>query len=88
MRNVSVNVKYLSALRDRTGLRGEVIDLPAGSALEDLVRLLRERHGIDCTDRRLMFVVNGRGWRQYPRELRTPVQEGDTVLLMPPVSGG
>ncbi len=88
MGTVAVNMKYLSALRDRTGARREKVDFPAGSVLEDVVRWLRNRYGIDCLDGRLMLIVNGKGWKQYPEKLQTPVKDGDDILLMPPVSGG
>jgi molybdopterin converting factor small subunit len=85
---VTVTVKYLSVLRDRTGLRHEAVALPAGSRLDDLARWLEERHGFVYGDRQLMFILNGRGWAQHPRGLETPLAEGDTVLLSMPVSGG
>ena len=85
---MTVTVKYLSVLRDKTGLRQESASFPAGSRLADLARWLEERHGFEYGDRRLMFILNGRGWGQYPQGLETPLSDGDTVLLSTPVSGG
>ena len=86
--NLSISVKYLSVLRDQAGRRQETLRLSAGSRLADLARWLEERHGFTYGDRQLMFVLNGRGWGQYPEGLQTPLADGDTVLLSMPVSGG
>jgi molybdopterin converting factor small subunit len=85
---VTVTVKYLSILRDRAGLREESVDFPAGRRLADLARWLRERHGFEYEDRDIMYILNGRGWGQYPQGLETPLSDGDTVLLSVMVSGG
>jgi molybdopterin converting factor small subunit len=86
--SVFVTVKYLSVLRDRAGLRQEAVGLPAGSSLADLACWLEERHGFRYGDRGVMFILNGRGWAQYPEGLETRLGDGDTVLLSMPVSGG
>jgi MoaD family protein len=85
---VAVHLKYLSALRQKTGVRREEVGFPEGSVLEDVVRWLRDKYEIDCLDRRLMLIVNGKGWKQYPGKLQTALNPGDSILLMPPVSGG
>ena len=85
---IRVTVKYLSVLRDQAGLRQEVVALPEGSRLQDLARGLEESHGFVYGDRRIMFILNGRGWGQYPQALKTPLADGDTVLLSVPVAGG
>jgi molybdopterin converting factor small subunit len=85
---VGVTVRYLSVLRDRAGLRQEAVAFPGGSRLADLARWLEEHHGFVYGDRQLMFILNGRGWGQYPRGLETPLGDGDTVLLSMPISGG
>ena len=63
---MTVTVKYLPALRDKVGLREESAELPSGSRLADLACWLRERHGFDYEDHAIMFILNGRGWGQYP----------------------
>lgn len=83
-----ITIKYLSALRDRAGLRRESAALPSGSRLKDLAGWLEQRHGFRYEDRKIMFILNGRGWGQYPQGLETPLADGDTVLLSVPVSGG
>jgi len=86
--NFSISVKYLSVLRDQAGRRQETLRLSAGSRLSDVERWLREERGFAYGDRQLMFVLNGRGWGQYPEGLETPLADGDVVLLSMPVAGG
>jgi molybdopterin converting factor small subunit len=86
--SVTITVKYLSVLRDQAGLRQEAVAFPEGSRLSDLAHWIEEHHGFRYGDRGIMFILNGRGWGQYPQGLHTPLREGDTVLLSMPVSGG
>jgi MoaD family protein len=85
---VTVTIRYLSLLRDRTGVREEAFRGEEGIRLRDVARYLRERYGFSPDDRTIMFTLNGKGWSQHPAGLDTPLEEGDRVLLFPPVSGG
>lgn len=84
----TIQVKYLSAIRDRTGRRSEDVDLLPGATLEDLADWLNERYGLTVPGPGIMAVLNGRGWGQYPSKLGTEIREGDVVCLFPPISGG
>jgi MoaD family protein len=83
-----VTVKYLSTLRDRAGTANEVFVMPAGSVLRDLTARIEKERGITLPDPYVMIVLNGRGIRQHPQRLDTGLSDGDTLLLLPPVSGG
>ncbi len=85
---ITVTVRYLSILRDKTGVRQEEVSLPEGSVLGDVAALVHRRYGIKVPDPLVMFVLNGRGWKQYPNRLETLLKSSDTILLLPPVSGG
>jgi molybdopterin converting factor small subunit len=85
---LTVRVKYLSALRDKTGKRGDDLSLPAGSTLQDLAAWLKGTYGLEVPGPRLLSTLNGRGWSQLPESLRTVLQPGDEVALFPLVSGG
>ncbi len=85
---VTVLVKYLVSLRDRTGRGQEEIDLPRGSTLRDLADILKERYALSLPDPQIMAILNGRGWGQLPSELSTVVRDGDVVCLFPPIFGG
>jgi MoaD family protein len=85
---VRLRVRYLSALRDRTGLREEDVELPAGARLRDLAGWLARRHGLKLPDPQLMATLNGRGWTQLAEAMDTPLADGDQVALFPLVGGG
>ncbi len=85
---VEVTVKYLVSLADKTGKRKETVGLDPGATLEDLSRRLNREYGLTLPDPRIMAVLNGRGWEQYPDKLETELRSGDTVLLFPPIAGG
>ncbi len=85
---ITVKVRYLSAIRDRTGLREEQVELPAGSLLSDLASWLGAKRGLKLPDALVMATLNGRGWGQQERGMDTPLGEGDEVALFPVVGGG
>jgi molybdopterin converting factor small subunit len=81
-------VRYLSALRDRTGLREEAVELPAGSRLAELASWLGGKRGLALPDPLVMATLNGRGWGQQQQGMNTPLADGDEVALFPLVGGG
>lgn len=85
---IHVTLRYLSALRDRTGCRGEELLLAAGSTLQDVFDRLEERYAWKLPAPGVMIILNGRGWNQAPGGSRQELGEGDTLLLAPLVSGG
>ncbi len=85
---VEVTVKYLVSLADKTGKRKETVGLDPGATLGDLSRRLNREYGLALPDPRIMAVLNGKGWEQYPDKLETELRSGDTVLLFPPIAGG
>lgn len=86
--DVKVQIKYLSAIRDRTGCREEEVRFPSGTTLQDVAAWLNKRYGFSLPDPQVIATLNGRGWEQYPLKLSTPVQEGDVILLFSPIAGG
>ena len=85
---ITVEIKYLSALRDRTGRRQEKVAFGENATLQDVADWLSTQRGMQLPDARVMATLNGRGWSQYPSGLATPLSQGDVVCLFPPVSGG
>ena len=83
-----VRVRYLSAIRDRAGLREEPVELPQGSRLRELASWLAQARGLKLPDPSVMATLNGRGWGQYPEGLDTALAPGDEVALFPVVGGG
>ncbi len=86
--NVKVRIKYLAALRDRTGRRQEEISFPLGATLQDVVGWLNQRYTLSLPNPQVMATLNGRGWEQYPSKLSTEIMEGDIICLFPPIAGG
>jgi MoaD family protein len=85
---MTIHMKYLVTVRDKTGKREERVALPEGSTLRDLSVWLQDTYGIVTPDSHFMATLNGRGWNQYPETLSTVLKEGDTVSLFPPIAGG
>ncbi len=88
MAEVKVRIRYLSAVRDRTGRRLEELTLPAGSRLAELAGRLERAYGLAVPGPHLLATLNGRGWTQLPAGLATELADGDQVALFPVVSGG
>ena len=85
---IKVRVKYLSVLRDKADRNEEDVEISEGGTLADIVSYLRGEYGIVLPDPQILLVLNGKGYNQYPEKLETKLKDGDTVLLLPPVSGG
>jgi molybdopterin converting factor small subunit len=85
---IVVRVRYLSAIRDRTGLREEAVSMPAGSRLAELASWLGEKRGLRLPDPLVMATLNGRGWGQEPEGMQERLAGGDEVALFPVVGGG
>ncbi len=86
--HIKVQIKYLSALRDRTGRRQEEVSFPPGATLRDVAEWLNGRYALSLPDPHLMATLNGRGWEQFPAKLSTEIKEGDVICLFPPIAGG
>jgi molybdopterin converting factor small subunit len=87
-RTVSVHVRYLSAVREKTGTRADELRLPAGSTLETLSGWLKNMYALTVQGPDLMSTLNGYGWSQVPEGLATELREGDEIALFPLLSGG
>jgi len=85
---VRLRVRYLSALRDRAGLREEPVELAAGSRLRELVDWLALTRALKLPDPLVMATLNGRGWGQYAEGMDKPLADGDEIALFPVVGGG
>lgn len=79
-----VEVLYFAGLRQALGLSRETVSLPAGASVAALHRLLEEKHPplVPWRDR-IRVAVN-----EAFAVPETPLSNGDTVALLPPLSGG
>lgn len=86
---VTVHVRYLSAVREKTGGRREdELSLPAGSTLTTVADWLQKSYGMAVPGPSLMSTINGYGWNQVPGGLATELRQGDEIALFPLLSGG
>jgi molybdopterin converting factor small subunit len=85
---VTVRIRYLSGLRDATGIRAEEVAFPAGTCLRGVSQWLAQRYDITAPGPSVMSTLNGRGWSQTPQALETRLRDGDEIALFPLLSGG
>jgi molybdopterin converting factor small subunit len=86
---ITVRVRYLSAVREKTGGRREdEVNLPQGSTLTSVADWLQKTYGMTIPGPSLMSTINGYGWNQVPNGLATELQQGDEIALFPLLSGG
>ncbi len=84
---------YFARVRELTGRAADEIDVPEGSRCVDVIRAIADRYGEALRSylfdesgslrRSLAVALNG---ERVPPE--TEVREGDTVVVIPPISGG
>lgn len=77
-----VTVLYFAHLRDQRGLDSERVTSTATTA-RDLYRELVQRHGLTLPERTLIVAVN-----EAMVRWDSPITNGDTIVFLPPVSGG
>ena len=78
----TITVRYFAMFREQAGLDEETLTLDATSAA-DVFAATRARHGSDEPSGHCKVAIN-----DEMADWSTPVNEGDTVLLFPPVAGG
>lgn len=87
----NVTVKYLMTFSQVTGKKKEQLVIDEGATVGDLLDILYNRYGRkfkklvtqDLENRSVLFVVNGES-----RDITTPLNDGDEVLISFPVGGG
>lgn len=78
----TITVRYFAGFREHAGTAEETLSLPAGTA-RDVFDSLRHRHGSREPLRHCKVAIN-----DEMTDWNAAVQDGDTVLLFPPVAGG
>lgn len=77
-----LTVLYFAHLRDQRGVDSERVETTAATARE-LYRELALRHGLTLPERSLVVAIN-----EAMVRWDTALVDGDTVVFLPPVSGG
>lgn len=78
----SVTVRYFAMFRENAGIAEETLTLDAETAA-DVFAATRKRHGSDEPLGHCKVAIN-----DVMANWESPVNDGDTVLLFPPVAGG
>lgn len=81
---MKVTVRYFAAHKEATGVADEVLDVPDGTTVAELMEELMRQHP-DLVDLRRDTVISvNKGIGNNAISLK----EGDDVALFPPISGG
>lgn len=78
----TLTIQYFAVLREQAGMSEETLQTEAGTAAA-LYDELRSRHEFRLLPEQLKVAVNAdfSDWT-------TPLEDGDTVVFIPPVAGG
>jgi molybdopterin converting factor subunit 1 len=77
-----ITVRYFAMFREHAGLSEETLDLEAATAM-DVFEQTRNRHGSTEPTGHCKVAIN-----DEMADWSSSVNDGDTVLLFPPVAGG
>ena len=95
----ALTIKFFGALRDITGRREQRIELSSrSSTIREVLDKLSEQHGKNFKDyvfeekskvirAQISIMVNGQSLKN-PESLAARVRNGDTLAVLPPISGG
>ena len=78
----SITVRYFAGFREHAGLGEETVSIEAETAC-DVFERLKDRHGSGEPLGHCKVAIN-----DEMADWSSPVNDGDTVLLFPPVAGG
>ena len=78
----SITVRYFAMFREHAGVDEETIRLDVDTAA-DVFNATRERHGSAEPNGQCKVAIN-----DVMADWDAPVNDGDTILLFPPVAGG
>jgi molybdopterin converting factor subunit 1 len=78
----TITVRYFAGFREHAGLDEETVSIDAATA-RDVFDQLKPRHGSLEPLAHCKVAIN-----DEMADWATPVSDGDTVLLFPPVAGG
>jgi len=78
----SLTVKYFAMFRENAGIGAETVSIDADTAA-DVFAATRHRHGSDEPLGHCKVAIN-----DVMATWESPVNDGDSVLLFPPVAGG
>ena len=77
-----ITVRYFAMFREHAGVGEETLELDAVTA-RDVFEATRDRHGSEEPNGHCKVAIN-----DHMAAWDSPVNDGDVVLLFPPVAGG
>ncbi|RLG01789.1 MAG: hypothetical protein DRN49_00575 [Thaumarchaeota archaeon] len=83
---VKILIEYVALIADLMGRRREIIELPRGSSVKDLINeLVTRSNGLKniLQEIGIIVIVNG-----LSSKLDKVLNDNDKVILLPPASGG
>ena len=81
---LTVTVLFFASYREQAKTTTSVIDVPKGSDLSKVITVVCESYpDIKCPPQNIVAAIN----EEY-RDHSTIINQGDTIALIPPVSGG
>ncbi len=86
--NINIQIKYLSAIRDKVGHGEDYASFPRNSKLLNVKHWLNERYSLSLPNPEVIVTLNGKGWNQMPLKLSTGIKQGDVICIFPIISGG
>jgi molybdopterin converting factor small subunit len=78
----TITVRYFAMFREHAGVSEETLSLDVATAA-DVFAATRDRHGSTEPNGHCKVAIN-----DVMASWESPVNEGDTLLLFPPVAGG
>jgi len=91
-----IQLRYLAPICDIAGTYREVLTLEDGETTLDLIKKLCERYGqpvralfYDASGSfRPMFIILRNARAMAMEDLMEPLEDGDTIVFVPPIAGG
>ena len=77
-----IRVEYFAMLREQAGCAGDDVETAAANAAE-LFNELRFKHGFQMTTANLTVAIN-----DHMASWQDAVEDGDSVIFIPPTAGG
>lgn len=94
---IKVAVRFFTTLREITGKKEELLELPKPISVDALLRELSKKYGKDFDDYvfdelgdvrgHLQVLINGASVSTM-QDLKTQLKDADQVAILPPVGGG
>jgi len=94
-----IKVRYFTTLRELAGHAEEIFELENGECLGDLIEIVASKYGEEARlylytdeaqkiiDPSVRFLINGRDSKML-QGLKTKLEDGDTIAIIPPIGGG